>query len=353
MADGNGSGSMLKFSTDRSTLGTWAGKFSLVMNRTSKLACLYEKPNYDVSASYTYVESGSLLSLSEGRNIQSVRFAASLQDCEPPPPPPPFPHWTTADTSPHLSGFGDMNADRRADVLVRDPAGRLWFLPGDQTGRIIGTGGWNAFNALVRHGDFSGDGREDVIAREAATGKLWLYPGNGTGGLVARRLIGSGGWNGMSQIAAVGDLSGDNRSDLIAVEKATGRLWLYPGSGTGALGARTLIGNGGWNGINALVGVGDMNGDGRPDLYAREAATGKLWLYPGKAGSLGSRILVGSGGWNNVRFIVAVGDWSADGRPDLLAVYNDDRFYQYKGLGTGGIGPGYMTNNWPARNGTF
>lgn len=350
---GNGSGSMLKFSTDRSTLGTWAGKFSLVMNRTSKLACLYEKPNYDVSASYTYVESGSLLSLSEGRNIQSVRFAASLQDCEPPPPPPPFPHWTTADTSPHLSGFGDMNADRRADVLVRDPAGRLWFLPGDQTGRIIGTGGWNAFNALVRHGDFSGDGREDVIAREAATGKLWLYPGNGTGGLVARRLIGSGGWNGMSQIAAVGDLSGDNRSDLIAVEKATGRLWLYPGSGTGALGARTLIGNGGWNGINALVGVGDMNSDGRPDLYAREAATGKLWLYPGKTGSLGSRILVGSGGWNNVRFIVAVGDWSADGRPDLLAVYNDDRFYQYKGLGTGGIGPGYMTNNWPARNGTF
>ncbi|MEU8882797.1 FG-GAP-like repeat-containing protein [Streptomyces hydrogenans] len=297
---GDGSGSMLKFNTERPTLGTWAGKLRLVMNRTSKLACLYEKPDYDVSASYTYVESGTLLNLSEGRNIQSVRFVASLQDCEPPPSPPPFPHWTT-DTSPRLSGFGDMNADRKADVLVRDSAGRLWFLSGDQTGRIIGTGGWNAFNALVRHGDFSGDGREDVIAREAATGKLWLYPGSGTGGLGARKLIGSGGWNGM----------------------------------------------------NALVGVGDMNSDGRPDLYAREAATGKLWLYPGRTGSLGARVLVGSGGWNNVRFIVSVGDWSGDGRPDLLAVYNDDRFYQYEGLGTGGLSRGYMTNNWPARKGTF
>ncbi|MFE5709650.1 FG-GAP repeat domain-containing protein [Streptomyces sp. NPDC056501] len=144
-----------------------------------------------------------------------------------------------------------------------------------------------------------------------------------------------------------------NRSDLIAVEKATGRLWLYPGTGAGALGTRRLIGSGGWSGMNALVGVGDMNSDGRPDLYAREAATGKLWFYPGRTGSLGTRVLVGSGGWNDVRFIVAVGDWSGDGRPDLLAVYNDDRFYQYEGLGTGRLGPGYMTNNWPARNGTF
>ncbi|ALO10654.1 ATP or GTP-binding protein [Streptomyces venezuelae] len=166
-------------------------------------------------------------------------------------------------------------------------------MPGDGTGRKVGSGGWNAFDTLVRHGDFSRDGREDVITREKATGKLWLYPGTGTGGLGARKLIGAGGWNAMSRIAAFGDLTGDARSDLLAVERSTGKLWLYPGTSTGTLGARKLLGNGGWNGMNAL------------------------WLYPGKPGALGSRVLVGSGGWNAMTSLIANGDWSGDGKPDL------------------------------------
>ncbi|WP_314617022.1 peptidase inhibitor family I36 protein [Streptomyces stackebrandtii] len=178
----NGSGSMLKFSAERSTLGTWAGTFRLVMNRTPRLACLYEKPNYDWSASYTYVDSGTLLSLGEGRDYQSVKFVPSRPDRETQPPPPAFPDNWSAETAPALSGFGDMNAALKSDILVRDPAGRLWFLPVDEAGRLVGSGGWNAFDALVRHGDFSGDGREDVIAREAAIGELWFYPGK-TGAL--------------------------------------------------------------------------------------------------------------------------------------------------------------------------
>jgi hypothetical protein len=43
-----------------------------------------------------------------------------------------------------------------------------------------------------------------------------------------------------------------------------------------------------------------MNSDGRPDLIGREASTGKLWLYPGKTGSTGSRVLIGTGGWNAI-----------------------------------------------------
>ncbi len=84
-------------------------------------------------------------------------------------------------------------------------------------------------NTLTRHGDFTGDRREDLVAREKATGKLWLYPGTGTGSLGSRTLLGASGWNSMNHITAYGDLTGDGRSDLIAVQKSTGALWLYPG----------------------------------------------------------------------------------------------------------------------------
>ncbi|MFE7602741.1 hypothetical protein [Streptomyces sp. NPDC057494] len=126
-----------------------------------------------------------------------------------------------------------MNGDRRADALLRDEAGRLWFMAGNATERLIGSGGWKAFDAITRHGDFSCDGREDVIAREKATGKLWLYPGASTRTLGARRLIGSGGWNSMDHVLAVGDTSGGGRPDLEASDGST--LYQHQGRATGGL----------------------------------------------------------------------------------------------------------------------
>ncbi|MFF9149515.1 FG-GAP-like repeat-containing protein [Streptomyces sp. NPDC014861] len=348
-ANGSGAGTMFKTNTNKATLGTWDNKFQLVHNRTSLIACGYELANYNTADGYGVFDPGEPYATGmEPGYISSLKLVRTLRECETYP----YPYWYS-ETSTKAAGFGDMNADKRSDILVRDRAGRLWFLPGDGTGKLVGTGGWNAFNAMVRHGDFSRDNREDAIVREAATGKLWLYPGTGTGGLGTRKLLGSGGWNAMSRIAALGDLTGDARSDLLAVEKTTGKLWLYPGTPTGTLGARKLIGNGGWNAMNSLTGVGDMNGDGRADLYAREASTGKLWLYPGKAGALGSRVLIGSGGWNSMASLLAVGDWSGDGRPDLLAIDKYDGFLRYEGTGTGGLRAGEQIDLWWALNGTL
>jgi hypothetical protein len=334
-------GPMFKTNTNKATLGSWDGKLQTIFNRTSMIACLYEQPNY-ATPGYHWVEPDPNYATHFGSlSTSSVKFVRTLRECETEA----YPGWV-ATPSPQASGFGDMNADRRADIVLRDEAGRLWFLPGDGTGRLIGSGGWKAFDALVRHGDFSRDGREDVIAREKATGKLWLYPGTGSGGLGVRKLIGTGGWNSMGQLAAFGDLSGDGRSDLLAVEKATGKLWLYPGTASGTLGARKLIGTGGWNGMNALIGAGDMNSDGRADLVAREKATGKLWLYPATTSrTLGARKLIGTGGWNSMQPILAVGDTSGDGRPDLEA---SDGYvlWQYQSLATGGLRKADYNGGW-------
>ncbi|MGA5795106.1 FG-GAP-like repeat-containing protein [Streptomyces cellulosae] len=320
-ADEAAKGSMYKTKTNVADLGSWDNKIRTFVNRTKSIACLYDLKNYAPGSPYWPQEPDEP---GESRTnptptISSIKFVRTERECNQPA----YPSWVS-ETSPTAAGFGDMNGDRRADVITRDMAGRLWFTPGDDTGRLIGSGGWNAMNTLTRHGDFTGDDREDLIAREKATGKLWLYPGTGTGSLGARRLLGASGWNSMNHITAYGDLTGDGRSDLIAVQKSTGKLWLYPGASGSKLGARKLIGSGGWNGMNALAGMGDVTGDGRPDLYAREKATGKLWLYPGTSTArVGARKLVGSGGWNTMEHLISVGDFSGDGRPDLAAVTNE------------------------------
>ncbi|MGG8571265.1 FG-GAP-like repeat-containing protein [Streptomyces lividans] len=354
-------GSMWKTNKSVADLGGWDNKIRSYVNRTTSVACVYEDKNYTPWGGYWAQEPNSPGEYNGDpvATTSSVKFVRTERECSQPA----YPSWSS-ETSPKALGFGDLNGDRKADVVTRDEAGRLWFSPGDTTGRLIGTGGWNAMSALTRHGDFSRDGREDLIAREASTGKLWLYPGTGTGSLGSRKLIGKSGWNAMNRVTAFGDLTGDGRSDLIAVEKATARLWLYPGTSTGTLGARKLIGKSGWNAMNALIGMGDVTGDGRPDLYAREASTGKLWLYPGTStGTLGSRTLVGTGGWNAMAHFLPVGDFSGDGVPDLATVTNEKYVLDgypgnlgwlvtYRGRGNGFLTSGVPTHGeWWGLNG--
>ncbi|MFD9247173.1 peptidase inhibitor family I36 protein [Streptomyces sp. NPDC059556] len=360
---GNATGTMYKTTTGTLTLGTWGGTFRSVVNRTARWACLFGGKDHNANSGLMMLSPGSReTGLTNGFG-SSLRLAGTEDGCSQPS----FPTWRSADVFGQPE-FSNLNSDWHSDRLVRNNAGQLWFLPGNGSGELIGTGGWSAFNAFVRHGDFSRDGVEDVIAREASTGKLWLYPGrvtdSGAAALGARKLIGTGGWNVMGQLVGAGDLNGDTRSDLVAVEKASGKLWLYPGTATGTLGTRTLLGTGGWNGMNALTGVGRMDSDDYPDLIAREASTGKLWFYPGKAGAYGSRVLIGSG-WNSMASLLAVADYTGDGYNDMAAITGpgtstttcpsgDGCLIVYPGTGTGKLGPASRkADDWWGLTGAF
>ncbi|MGK5734337.1 FG-GAP repeat domain-containing protein, partial [Streptomyces sp. URMC 124] len=81
------------------------------------------------------------------------------------------------------------------------------------------------------------------------------------------------------------------------------------------------IGSGAWNGMRNLT-VGDFTGDGKPDLVATRRNDGKLFLYPGTSGKglalLADRIEIGSGAWNGMKHVGA-GDFNGDGKTDIIA----------------------------------
>ncbi|MFE7950016.1 FG-GAP repeat domain-containing protein [Streptomyces sp. NPDC057426] len=212
----------------------------------------------------------------------------------------------------------DVDGDRIDDVVaVERSTGKLWMYVA--AGRVeIGTGGWNAMHDLVG-GDLDGDTKADLVAVEQSTGKLWLYPSVGTG-LGARVEVGTGGWNGMHDLVG-GEFTGDGKADLVTVETSTGKLWLYPGNGAGSIGGastRVEIGTNGWNGMHDLVAM-DLGDDGKSDIVAAETSTGKLWLYKGTGTGLGVRAEIGGGGWNGMRDL-AGGDFAGSADDDLVAV---------------------------------
>ncbi|KOX34963.1 hypothetical protein ADL06_06945 [Streptomyces sp. NRRL F-6491] len=319
-------GDMLVIRRPMASLGSWDNRIRSFVNKLSGPAdavCFYPKAGLDPEGSthfYTSASFDETASPELDRAVSSVDVGPEADDfCGSESR---FPMlWDTVKprpaTLPAHGAFGDVDRDGYADVLGRNMVGQLWTTPSyDSPHRpLLVGGGWDAMTKLVRHGDYDGDRNEDVFARDRA-GVLWFYPGNGKGSFKPRVRIGAG-WNTMNDLAAAGDLTGDGRGDLLATDSA-GILWTYPGNGKGAFGARKKVG-GGWKAFNELVGAGDMNSDKKADLVARDTA-GRLWLYPGNGkGWFGARKLIGTGGWNGHKELAGLGDVTGDGRPDLVA----------------------------------
>lgn len=158
-----------------------------------------------------------------------------------------------------LIGPGDLTGDGKGDLLARDASGDLYlyrsitekFLPSvpNFASRVKVGGGWGIYDRIVGAGDYTGDGRADIVAR-TTTGDLYLYAGTGsTSAPLKPRLKVGAGWQIYTKLAAIGDVDGDGKGDLLAADR-NGNLYRYSSTGTGtqsgAFRARVLIG-GGWN----------------------------------------------------------------------------------------------------------
>lgn len=347
-----GTGDMKIVKSSLARLGAWDDRISSLANYSDHTVCVSPQPDYDWQAATHYY--GGQVSFDESQRpdlddaISSIELLPDAEDCGSFST---YPSWWSGEeprtrpaSTAAATAFGDLDGDGRSDLAGRTRYGALWAVTAGESTKThrIGTG-WNEMTQLLRHGDYDSDGKEDVFARDKG-GVLWFYPG--TGSALGTRMQLGGGWNGMRDLAAAGDLTGDGKRDLLAVDGA-GVLWMYPGNGKGSFGTRKNLG-GGWGVMNELVGAGDMNSDRLSDLVARDTS-GRLWFYPGNGrGAFGTRSLIGTGGWNGFKELVGVGDYDGDGRPDLLThSYGDNYLRLYPGTGAqdGRLGPAKVMGN--------
>ncbi|MER8015769.1 VCBS repeat-containing protein [Streptomyces griseoluteus] len=204
-------------------------------------------------------------------------------------------------TSVRAVPFGDLNRDRCNDVLVRLSTGALRLykpvcgasLKPATSYTTLATSGWNQYDVLTSPGDLTKDGRPDLIARNASTGAVYLYKGTAGGALTARVKLYDN-WKTYKKVVGVGDLNGDGIGDLVAQDTAN-NLYRYYGKGNGTFAARVRIATGWGITYNAVVGVGDITGDGKGDMVMRDTA-GNLYRQTGTGkGTFASRVKIATG----------------------------------------------------------
>ncbi|WP_405955916.1 trypsin-like serine protease [Streptomyces phaeochromogenes] len=224
----------------------------------------------------------------------------------------------------------DLTYDGRADLLARTPSGGLFQQNSNGTSlaqRAYQGNGWQTATWVLQ-ADLDRDFYQDLIVRDKTDGKLYRsYMDHAVGDWTWMQI--SSVWGGYKSYAIPGDMTGDARPDLLAVD-ADGSVYLYPGRGNGEFYGKVKVVSGSWKNVK-IFGHGDLSGDGKPDLLVR-STDGTLWLYrgTGKEKTPWSARIKARTGWNFTSY-VSNGDVTGDGVADIMTRDSAGTLWLYRG----------------------
>jgi hypothetical protein len=219
----------------------------------------------------------------------------------------------------------DLNADGWLDLLWHHQGdGRIsaWLMNGPTmidgtllTPSQVPDTNWK----LQGTGDLDGDGHDDLVWQHVADGRVsaWLMNGlvQRQGTPLSTPEVADTQW----RIRSVGDLSGDHKADLLWQHEGDGRISVWLMNGLTVIDARLLsppqVPDLQWK----IVGTADFDGNRSRDLVWHHQGDGRIaiWFMNGTlqiSGAYANPGQVADVNWQ----IRAVGDLNGDGRPDLL-----------------------------------
>ncbi|HVS97716.1 MAG TPA: FG-GAP-like repeat-containing protein [Puia sp.] len=225
---------------------------------------------------------------------------------------------------------GDLDGDGKPDVVVTNfGSNQLVVFRNISTPGSIGfapavyytTGNYTLSAAIA---DCNGDGKPDIVVASAVDDMLSIFVNNSTTGNLSfptrQDLTMTDGGFPINVIA--GDLNGDGMPELACVDAVTSNVSVFRNTATpgGAVSFATNVDFAVGNTPTQLV-VGDMDGDGKPDIATANSGDGTISLLQNtsSAGTLafvrGTDVAEPNGPWSLV-----MADFDGDQKPDLASI---------------------------------
>jgi len=229
--------------------------------------------------------------------------------------------------------IGDVNRDGRPDLITVDVEGVAVLLGnGDGTFQppAYFAAGIDPISVVI--GDLNGDGKPDLVTANDSYDDVSVLLGNGDGTFQPQARFPVGDHppfrvaNHPSSVA-IGDVNGDGKPDLVTANEYSNEVSVLLGNGDGTFQppAHFAVAAGG---RPLSVAIGDVNGDGKPDLVTANSYTGDMSVLLGNGdGTFRPPTNFAAGDHNpfSSPIWVAIGDVNRDGRPDLITVEAGDQ----------------------------
>lgn len=205
----------------------------------------------------------------------------------------------------------------------------------------------------VAIGDIDGDGKPEIIVANAGSANgisVLQNTSSGTISFAAKVDFATSSTAGSvnSSVVALGDIDGDGKTDIAVTNFGGGNVSVFRNtsvSGTinsGSLAAKVDFTAGA---LPVGLAIADIDGDGKPDMVVTSFAGATIGIFHNTAGSgtitSGSFAAMVTFGSLAQPFSVSVGDIDGDGRPDIAVGYNNNQVSVYRNTAF----PGFITSS--------